>query len=104
MWAKVKKYLWDIALAFDQLLNAFLGGYPDETFSARVHRKAEAGQWVWKLLRRLIDLLFWRDCTLGENGKRVKGHCQLSYESERERRHCPAELRGGLPGDQRPAD
>lgn len=40
-----------IAIAFDQLLNALLGGMADETLSARAHRTGSA----WE---PLIDALF----------------------------------------------
>ena len=81
MKAKIKAYFWRLLLALDQLFNTVLFGYPDETFSARAYRKAQAGQWFWRKLRQFIDLLFWFD----------KKHCQSSYEAELERRHSPNE-------------
>ena len=79
---KIKRYVWNILIALDQIINATFGGYPDETFSSRVHRKAEAGQWFWKLLRSTIDaIFFWQ-----------KNHCQAAFQSEQLRRHSPAEL------------
>lgn len=81
VWPKVKKYVWNILVALDQVLNVLLFGYPDETFSARVYRKAEAGQWFWRALRWIINtLFFWQD-----------NHCRLSYENEKNRAQCPRE-------------
>lgn len=89
MWRSLKTkfthYLMNLLIAADQLLNAVACGYPDETFSSRAHRKAEAGQWFWRLMRRLADrLFFWEE-----------NHCRTAYESELLRRHLPAE-----PGEQ----
>ncbi len=81
---RLKAYAWNLLVAVDQLLNAALAGYPDETLSARTHRKAEAGQWFWRSLRWFINGLFFRQ----------DDHCEDSYLSEKERRHSPAELRG----------
>ena len=82
MKAALSKYLWSLLIAADQLLNAVTGGYPDETFSCRAHREAKSGQWFWKTARRLINAtFFWQN-----------DHCLESYQSERLRRHFPAEL------------
>lgn len=79
---RLKQYVWHILIALDQSLNTICGGYPDETFSSRVHRKAEAGQWFWKALRFMINsLFFWQP-----------NHCQESYQSEELRRHLPTDL------------
>lgn len=79
---KVKLYFWRILIALDQALNTICGGYPDETFSSRAHRKAVAGQWFWKVLRVIINgLFFWQ-----------KDHCLESYQSEWYGRHLPSEL------------
>lgn len=52
-----------VGIAFDQLVNTLFGG--------------------WHLLWRIIDgLFFWQDC-----------HCYSSYMSEKNRLHCPPELR-----------
>ena len=55
-------------IAVDQLLNTLLGGWPD-------------GVRAWP--RRVVDgLFFWQ-----------REHCKSSYESEREGRQSPPELR-----------
>lgn len=65
-----------IAIAFDQLLNAVLGGMADETLSARAHRTGSA----WE---PIIDaLFFWQ-----------ADHCFESYLSEKERKQLPQEYR-----------
>ena len=65
-----------IAIAIDQLANALLGGYSDETLSARAHRTGS----VWE---PFIDaLFFWQDA-----------HCFESYLSEKERKQMPQEYR-----------
>lgn len=65
-----------IAIAFDQLLNALLGGMADETLSARAHRTGSAWEPV-------IDaLFFWQ-----------ADHCFESYISEKRRQQLPPEYR-----------
>ena len=65
-----------VAIAFDQLLNALLGGMADETLSARAHRTGS-------VLEPLIDaLFFWQ-----------ADHCFESYLSEKERKQLPQEYR-----------
>ncbi len=68
--------LWQFLIAIDQLGNAILGGWADETLSARAYRL----KWVWT--QRIINLLFIDS-----------QHCRDSYESERLRRHLPPEYR-----------
>ena len=67
-------------IALDQLVNALLGGGPDETLSSRCYRWARDGV-TWP--RRVVDgLFFWE-----------KEHCKSSYRSERLGRQSPPELR-----------
>ncbi len=68
-------YFVNILIAFDQLVNAFLGGACDETFSSRCHRKQEKSAF-WKSCRILVDMLFFFD----------KDHCYTSYVVEVERK------------------
>lgn len=71
----------EIAIAVDQLLNAVLGGYADETMSARCWRLRSARP--YSLLRPVIDcLFFWQP-----------NHCEGAYLSERLRSQLPAEYR-----------
>lgn len=70
-----------VQFAVDQLLNTLLGGWPDETLSSRCYRWARDGVRAWP--RKLVDgLFFWQ-----------REHCKSSYESEKEGRQSPPELR-----------
>jgi len=76
-----------ILIAFDQLLNAILGGYPDETISARCWREK-------RLLRYVIDgLFFWQFVyekrLYNKIVARWKGHCEQCYEWEMARKDLP---------------
>lgn len=65
-------YLHDLLVACDQLLNALLGGWPDETLSSRCWRWHIGGVRSWPC-RCLDKVAAW----LGD-----KDHCRTSYESE----------------------
>lgn len=78
-------YLGNVAVAFDQLINAICGGSCDESISAHAYRL-----WVrerplgW--LKPVIDaLFFWQ--------KAPGGHCQRAYDRERARYYLPKEYR-----------
>lgn len=49
----IKKYFWNLWIAFDQFLNALMGGDPDETVSSRFGRRWP-DSWFSKLLNRII--------------------------------------------------
>lgn len=52
-------YFLRVGIAFDQLVNAILGGYPNETLSARSWRKGKDGDHsIWSPAYQLIDVLF----------------------------------------------
>lgn len=70
-----------VLIAVDQLINALLGGWPDETLSSRAWRWEQYDVRNWP--RRVIDSLFFWE----------KQHCYQSYISEREGRQLPPELR-----------
>ena len=71
----------NLLIAVDQLVNALLGGYCDETLSSRAWRWENEGVCSWP--RRFIDLVFFWE----------EKHCRESYVSEREGRQLPPELR-----------
>jgi hypothetical protein len=73
----VKLYILQVLIALDQLVNALLGGWADETLSSRAWRTS-------KTLARVIDTILWFD----------KDHCFESYVSEQLRTQLPPELRG----------
>jgi hypothetical protein len=74
------RWLLQVLIALDQLANALLGGWADETLSAHAHR---AG-WGWR--RRAINaVFFWQS-----------DHCRSSYEAEMERRQMAPEYRDNV--------
>lgn len=73
-----------ILIALDQLANALLGGYADETLSSRAHRMRQKGQPYWRWTAGFIDLLFFWD----------RDHCRKAWESELRRLQLPAYMRG----------
>lgn len=75
------KYQHKVGLALDQLLNAMLGGYPDESLSARAFRWHRDGKRSYPY--RIINaMFFW-----------MKDHCRSAYHCEQELRHLPPEYR-----------
>ena len=71
-----------IPIAIDQLIKTLFGGWADETISSVAWRKRQEGK-GWAILRRVIDtLFFWQE-----------NHCRTAYESEKNRRQLPPELR-----------
>jgi len=79
-------YLLNILIALSQLGNALLGGYPDESMSARAWRTRESG--LGRITRPLIDALFFV-VTFGKD----RNHCRDSYDSEKLRRQFPNHYR-----------
>lgn len=68
-----------IAIAIDQLANTILGGYADETMSARCWRLRRF--YPYRFLRPAIDtVFFWQ-----------LDHCRLSHEAELQRLQAPRE-------------
>ena len=77
-----------ILIAVDQLANAVIGGWADETLSARSYRAHRDGKLLGKITMPVIDLLFfWQ----GPN------HCKNAYIKEFERKNYPSEYHGGVP-------
>ena len=70
-----------IMIAFDQFCNTLVGGWADETFSARCWRLSH--RQPWKTLRPLVDGLFWFD----------PEHCFTSFVVESSGGHLPPGLR-----------
>lgn len=79
----VTDYTKRTGVALTQMLNALLGGWPDESVSSRAHRCKGASR-RWALAARLINAGFFLEAD----------HCAAAYEAERSRRHFPPELRG----------
>lgn len=76
-------WLKQVLVSFDQFLNAVIGGWADETFSARCWRLRSHP--VWGALRVAVDTVLFFD----------PRHCEESYKSELQRLQCPPELRPG---------
>jgi hypothetical protein len=76
-------YLKNILIALDQTVNALCNGWPDETLSSRAHRWRQSGKRHWPA--RVLDAVF---AFFGDTD-----HCLASYQSEREGRQLPPELR-----------
>lgn len=72
-----------ILVAVDQLVNTLIGGFADETLSARLWRHHLAGEYTWAM-RIVNGLFFWQN-----------NHCLEAYESELFRRQYPEEYRNG---------
>ena len=71
-----------VLVAVDQLINTCIGGYADETLSARAHRRRLRGKVG---VAKFIDcLFFWQD-----------EHCKIAYESELKRLQLPPSMREG---------
>ena len=69
-----------VLVAVDQLINTFIGGYADETLSARAHRRRLRGKCG---VAKVIDwLFFWQN-----------EHCKSAYESELKRLQLPPSMR-----------
>lgn len=78
----MRRYLKQVLIAFDQLINALLGGWADESLSAHAWRQHLEGKRNWPYL--LIDAILFFD----------GNHCWTSYESELERTQLPPSMRG----------
>lgn len=76
-----------VLVALDQLGNAIMGGWPDETISSRAFRWRKNGIRKWP--EKIINTIFFLD----RDKKSGKRHCELSFESEREGRQMPPEMR-----------
>lgn len=71
-----------VLVAIDQLVNTFLGGYADETLSARAYRRRLRGK--GSVAKVLDCLFFWQE-----------EHCKNAYESEIKRLQLPPSMREG---------
>jgi hypothetical protein len=65
----MKRYTWNLLIAIDQLFNALLGGFPDETLSSRMGKKARKGDKFAKCFCRVLDVF-------------DKDHCEKSIEND----------------------
>lgn len=71
-----------VLIALDQLANTLIGGWADESISARAFRMHRHSR-RWNQAMKLIDTLcFWEPA-----------HCQLAWLGERARNQLPVEYR-----------
>jgi len=74
---KILRYLVNLLLGLDQLINTLLLGHPDETLSSRLGRTVGKERYFWiSAFRNGVDLLFFFDKG-HKNGKEI-GHCENS--------------------------
>jgi hypothetical protein len=71
-------YIKNNLIAIDQLINAILGGSPDETLSAYAWRNQD---WRYKFINALF---FWQE-----------NHCKNAYDAEVTRKQLPSAYRIG---------
>lgn len=78
------QYITQVLIGIDQLANTLLAGHADETLSARAYRADVNGRILGRVLRPIIDSLFFV-LTVG----RQRRHCFDAWVAERERRQFP---------------
>lgn len=80
-------WLTQVFIALDQLINALLRGWADESLSSRAWRMWVKGKVFGRIFRPLIDVLFvWQSFRLD--------HCERAYNNELRRYNSPPEMRG----------
>lgn len=84
----MKFYLVQLFIAVDQLLNAILFGYADETLSARSYRAWRDDKIFGRISMPVIDILFF-----WQKQPNDRGHCYNAYLKEKEKRGLPPEYR-----------
>jgi hypothetical protein len=73
-----RPYWLSLLIALDQLANALLWGYVDETLSSRAHRMASRKK-RWRIAEKAINALFFWE----------PDHCRIAYQAELAREHFP---------------
>ena len=88
-----RAYWLGVLIGLDQLLNAMLWGYNDETLSSRAYRGASAinAKRRWRWAQAAIDALFWRDRQDFPSGVTIR-HCHLAYLGELAHEHLPRDF------------
>lgn len=74
-------WLLQILVGVDQLGNTLLGGWADETISARAYRQQHKLR--WRIALNFIEVLFFFQ----------EDHCRKAFEAELDRRQLPPALR-----------
>jgi len=74
----VLQLIFNLLVAFDQLLNTLLLGHCDETVSSRLGRSKGRERYPWvEYVRLIVDMIFFFDYKIDENGNKI-GHCEKS--------------------------
>ncbi len=81
----MKHWLFQLFIALDQLGNALVGGWADETLSSAAYRMHIKGR-PWGFLRHVIDLPF-------RIVFRQQDHCRKAHDDEIARRQSPPSQR-----------
>ena len=77
-----------VAIAFDQLINAVLDGMADETLSSRSYRMWRDGRKAGWMMKAIDLLFFWQKLRPD-----AIGHCHQAYLHELERLGLPESMR-----------
>ena len=78
---KLKQYIINLLVAFDQFINVLFSGQPDETISSRAWRCKDANSF-WGFMRKLIDTIFFFQ----------PQHCFKAYLAELNRKQIQLEI------------
>jgi len=81
----IKRFALQFLVAVDQLANVFIGGYADETLSARAYRMKTKGQKYWGWTAKAIDMLFFWQSN--------PSHCERAYLAEIKRHQFPKDYK-----------
>lgn len=82
---KLKQYIINLLVAFDQFINVLFSGQPDETISSRAWRCKDVSSF-WRFMRKFIDLLFFFQ----------PQHCFKAYLAELNRKQIQLEILKGV--------
>lgn len=75
----ILRYIVNLFLAIDQLVNTILFGHPDETLSSRLGRAKDHYKFFWvNWFRIFVDTLFFFDKEVDEEEGIVIHHCEKS--------------------------
>ena len=78
---KLKQYIINLLVAFDQFINVLFSGQPDETISSRAWRCKDVSSF-WRFMRKFIDLIFFFQ----------PQHCFKAYLAELNRKQIQLEI------------
>lgn len=84
----MKHWITQVVIALDQVLNAILGGYADETLSSCSYRMWRDGKRSGRLMPVIDKFFFWE-----KYPPEVVGHCHSAYLSELARQGLPPSMR-----------